>query len=90
MNEILQYRGLLWLILALGPLLILQRLLHREIQLIFLYITRRVDLAMALFSLLFFPGVLLHEGSHFLAARLLGVRTGGFSILPHLLPGGRL
>jgi hypothetical protein len=90
LNEILQYRGLLWLILALGPLLILQRLLHREIQLIFLYITRRVDLAMALFSLLFFPGVLLHEGSHFLAARLLGVRTGGFSILPHLLPDGRL
>jgi hypothetical protein len=90
LNEILQYRGLLWLVLALGPLLFLQRLLHREIQLIFLYITRRADLAMALFSLLFFPGVLLHEASHYLAARLLGVRTGGISILPRLLPDGRL
>lgn len=90
MTEIAQFRGLLWLIAALGPLLILQRLLHREIQTVLLQITRRADLAMMLFSLLFFPGVLLHEGSHFLMAQILRVRTGRFSILPHPLPDGRL
>jgi hypothetical protein len=44
----------------------------------------------ALFSILFFPGVLLHEISHYLVARLLGVRTGRFSLLPEPLPNGRL
>jgi hypothetical protein len=45
---------------------------------------------MALFSLLFLPGVLLHESSHFLMAHLLGVRTGRFSLIPKKLGNGRL
>jgi hypothetical protein len=90
MTELAQFRGLLWLILALGPLLILQRSLHRQIQTIFLVLTGRPDVAMVLFSILFFPGVFLHESSHYLAARLLGVRTGRFSIFPRPLPNGRL
>lgn len=81
---------LFYLLAFLLPLLFVQRRLHAEIQLIFLLITRRVDLAIALFSILFFPGVLLHEGSHFLMAKLLGVRTGRVSLLPRSLPGGRL
>lgn len=82
--------GLLWLLALLVPLLFLQRWLHREIQIVFLLLTRRTDIALMLFSLLFFPGVLLHEGSHFLVARLLGVRTGRFSLIPRPLQGGRL
>jgi hypothetical protein len=70
--------------------MLLQRSLHREIQACFLLITRRKDVTLALFSLLFFPGVLLHELSHFFVARFLGVRTGRFSLLPHPLPNGRL
>jgi hypothetical protein len=68
----------------------LQRFLQREIQAIFLLITRQPEISTALFSLLFLPGVLLHETSHFLMARLLGVRTGRFSIIPKKLEGGRL
>jgi hypothetical protein len=79
-----------YLLLSLGPLLLLQRSLHREVQAIFLLLTRRSDLSIALFAVLFFPGVLLHEGSHFLAAKLLRVRTGRFSIIPRPLPDGRL
>jgi len=82
--------GLWWLLLLLGPLLILQRGLHREIQVLFLVLTRRPDIAVALFSLLFFPGVLLHESSHYLMARLLGVHIGRFSILPRSMEDGRL
>jgi hypothetical protein len=82
--------SLWWLLLSLGPLLLLQRLLHREVQTIFLLLTRRSDLSIALFALLFFPGVLLHEVSHFIAAKLLRVRTGRFSIIPRPLPNGRL
>jgi hypothetical protein len=82
--------GLVWLLLLLGPLLFAQRRVHRETQAIFLLLTRRGDLTLALFSLLFFPGVLLHETSHFLAARLLLVRTGRFSLLPRPIGNGRL
>jgi hypothetical protein len=82
--------SLLYGLLLLVPMIFLQRFLQREIQTIFLLITREPDISMALFSLLFLPGVLLHELSHFVMARLLGVRTGKFSIIPKKLDGGRL
>jgi hypothetical protein len=82
--------SLVFLLLSLGPLLLLQRGLHRQVQAIFLILTRRIDLSIALFAVVFFPGVLLHEGSHYLAARLLRVRTGRFSIIPRPLPNGRI
>jgi hypothetical protein len=82
--------GLGWLLLTLGPLLLFQRWLHQEIQLVLLLITRRHAATLVLFSLLFFPGVLLHEASHFIAARLLLVRTGEFSLIPAVMPGGKL
>lgn len=82
--------GLLWLFCSLVPLLILQSRLHREIQAIFFLLTRRLDIAITLFSVIFFPGVLLHESSHYIMARLLGVRTGGFSLIPRPLGDGKL
>ncbi len=82
--------GFVWLLLLLAPLLFLQRNLHREIQGIFLLLTRRPDISLALFSLLFLPGVLLHETSHFLLSKLLGVPTGRISLLPRSMENGRL
>lgn len=79
-----------WLLLTLMPLLWLRVRLHQEVQSFFLLLTHRPALALLLFSLLFFPGVLLHELSHFLMAKLLGVPTGRFSLLPKPLPNGRL
>ena len=74
----------------LAPFIFLQRALHREIQAIFLILTRRPNVTMALFSLLFFPGVFLHELSHFLMAKFLFVPTGRFSFIPESMPNGRL
>ncbi len=88
--QIVDWGTLLYLLLLLVPMIYLQRFLQREIQAIFLLLTRQPEISVALFSLLFFPGVLLHEISHFLMARLLGVRTGRFSIIPKKLEGGRL
>jgi hypothetical protein len=84
------FDGFWWLIVLLGPLLLLQRRLHQETQAVFLLLTRRSEIATMLFALLFLPGVLLHEASHYLMARLLGVRTGRFSVIPQPLPDGRL
>jgi hypothetical protein len=70
---------------ALLPLVFVQRALHLEVQLIFLALTRRPDISIVLFSVLFFPGVLLHEASHYVMANLLNVRTGRISLLPQVI-----
>jgi len=85
-----RWDGLVWLLVLLGPTIFVQRRVHFEIQALFLLLTRRLNVALGLFSLLFFPGVFLHETSHFLMARLLGVRTGRFSLIPQVMPGGKL
>lgn len=82
--------GLIWLLGLLGLLFVLQKLLHHETQAIFYLLSGRSDIAYALFSLLLLPGVLLHEVSHYLMARLLGVQTGRFSLLPSVLGDGQL
>lgn len=84
------FDGLLWLLLMLGPLRLLQRALHKELQSIFLLLTRRLEIALVVFSILFLPGVLLHELSHYLMAIALRVRTGQFSLTPQTLSNGRL
>ena len=84
------WNGLLWLVVFIGPQLVLQRSLHLQIQIIFLLITRRVEIAYTMFSLVFFPGVLLHESSHYVMARLLGVQTGRVSLLPKPVGDGKL
>ncbi len=82
--------SLAWLLVCLALFLFVQRRLHFELQAVLLLLTRRQELAVGIFSLLFFPGVLLHELSHYLMARLLGVKAVKFSLLPKMLSGGRL
>ena len=85
-----QLTGLFWFVFMLMPLIWLQRLLHREIQAVFLILTRDARLTIGIFQIIFLPGVFLHEGSHFLMAKILRVRTGRFSVIPRALPDGRL
>jgi hypothetical protein len=89
-HSMTQLSGLFWFLLMLVPLIILQRLLHREVQAVFLLLTRDSRLTMGIFSMLFLPGVFLHELSHFVMAKILRVRTGRFSLFPQSLQDGRL
>jgi hypothetical protein len=75
---------------CLGLFIFVQRKLHRELQGVLLLLTRREGLALGIFSMLFFPGVVLHELSHYITARLLMVRTGRLSVLPQVMPDGAL
>src|SRR5215217_7963025 len=85
-----QLSGLFWFVIMLVPLIFLQRLLHREIQSVFLIVSRDARITMGIFSIIFLPGVFLHELSHFVMAKILRVPTGNFSIFPQSLPDGRL
>lgn len=85
-----QLTGFLWFVAMLIPLIFLQRYLHREVQAVLLILTRDARPTLVIFQIIFLPGVFLHELSHFLMAKLLGVRTGGFSVIPRALPNGRL
>ncbi len=84
------FTGFLWFITILLPLVIIQRLLHREIQAVLLIITRSSQLTVGIFSILFLPGVFLHELSHFVMAKILRVRTGKASLIPKSMSNGRL
>lgn len=86
-----QFTGLLWFLLMLAPLIALQRVLHREIQAaLYLASGGSATFTMVIFSILFFPGVVLHEFSHFIMAKLLFVRTRNFSVIPKMMPDGYL
>jgi hypothetical protein len=78
------------LLLALLPLILLERWIHRHLQGLWLLLLRDADMALVLYSILMLPGVLLHEGSHWITATLLGVRTGRLSVVPARLPDGTL
>jgi hypothetical protein len=85
------FTGLFWFVLLLLPLVFLQRQLHKEIQAsLYLASGGNATFTMGVFSFIFFPGVVLHEFSHFLVAKLLGVRAHGFSVIPKMMPEGYL
>ncbi len=84
------FDGMIWLLGTVTVFVFLQRTLHREIQAAFLILTRRPGLTQTIFAIIFFPGVVLHETSHFLTAKVLGVQTGRFSLIPQAQPDGKL
>ncbi len=82
--------GYILIIICLGLLVTVQRLLHRELQTILLLYTRNSKIALGIFSLLLFPGVLLHEFSHWLMAIILHVPVTNVSFLPKTEKNGKL
>lgn len=60
----------------------LQRWITQHVQGIGLLLFNKADYGMTLLWLVLLPGILLHETSHWLTARLLGLKTGKFSFTP--------
>jgi hypothetical protein len=79
-----------WLAALLLPLLLLKRWLSRHLQGFGLLLTKDQQTAILLQYLVLFPGIVLHELSHLLAAALVGVRTKGFSLHPTATRGGNV
>jgi hypothetical protein len=80
----------LGLIISLIALVFLRGALNRYVYLYLVLLVRREKIATLLFAILFFPGVALHETSHWLTAKLLFVQTHRFSLLPQWVEEGRI
>ena len=80
--------SLLAFLAAFGTLLVLERYAHRVLQEVALLVTGHADAAIFLYSIPLLPGVALHELSHAVVARLLGVRVRSVSLQPQRQRGG--
>ena len=88
MNENLM--PIFWVGIAIPILLLMQRWIQTHLHGLSLLLTGKPERAIYLYAIILFPGVLLHEASHWLTAKLLGVRTGSMSLLPRRTPDGDL
>ena len=78
----------IWVAFTIPVLLLIQRWIHTHLHGISLLLMGRPERAVILYAIILLPGVFLHELSHWVAATLLGVRTGTFSLIPRVQPDG--
>jgi len=81
---------LVWLAATLVPLFLMKRWINRHIQGLGLLLVGDNEAAMFLYFVLLLPGIIIHELSHWLAANLLGVRTGKISLWPSRRRGNQM
>ena len=67
---------------TLALMLLLSRWINRQVQVIGLRLSGDMNVAVMVYYLLMFPGIVLHELSHYLMARLLGMQVGRFALGP--------
>jgi len=80
----------LWTAAALALMWLLQEQLHRHMQGLVLLLTGDDRVVAVVHFLLLLPGIVVHELSHWLAARLLGVRCGPISLGPQRKRGQQI
>jgi hypothetical protein len=81
---------LFWVSVTFLLLYPLNRWINTHVQGVAFLVTGSVSVAIWFFWVLFLPGTFLHELSHWLAAKLLGVKTSRFSVWPKQQGGGEL
>jgi hypothetical protein len=67
---------------VLAALVALSRWISREVQILGMHLSGSSNVAVMGYYLLMFPGILLHELSHYGMARLLGLKVGKFTLGP--------
>jgi hypothetical protein len=67
---------------TLAALVVLSRWITRQVQLLGLHLTGDERAAQMTYYLIMLPGILLHELSHVIMARLVGLKVGEFSLGP--------
>jgi hypothetical protein len=74
--------------LELISLFLLSKFLTKALLRLFFKITKNNKITVNLFFCLFFPGIIVHEMAHLLAAGLLFVRTGDMDLMPKIMEDG--
>jgi hypothetical protein len=69
---------------TLAALVFVSRWITRQVQLLGLHLTGDERAAQMTYYLLMLPGILLHELSHVIVAKLIGLRVGEFSLGPRV------
>ena len=67
---------------TLALMMVLSRWINRQVQIIGLRLSGDMNVAVMIYYLLMFPGIVLHELSHYLMARLLRMQVGSFALGP--------
>lgn len=80
----------LWVAIIFPVLLICQRWIQTHLHGISLLVTGKPERAYWLYAIILFPGVLIHELSHWVTAKILGIKTGSFSLTPRRKPDGSI
>ena len=86
----LDFDGFVFFAISLLVLIVIQRLLQKEIQIVLLLITGSPNLAIGIFSILLLPGVFIHELSHLMMSILLRVPVLKLSLVPEVTKKGRI
>lgn len=79
-----------WVVVAFVVVWMMERWIHRHLQGVALILTGNMNWSILIYAIILFPGVFLHEFSHWVTALLLGIRTGRFSVWPSLSPDGTI
>ncbi len=82
--------ALAWVVVALLALVAAQRWIHRHLRGVTLLLAGQERTALILYALVLFPGVLLHEVSHYVVAWLMGLRPAAISLWPKAHPDGSI
>jgi hypothetical protein len=80
----------LWFIMTLVLLVLVQRWVHQHLHGVAYLVTGHEDMALMLYALPLLPGVALHELSHAVMARLLGVQTANLTVVPRRQDDGHV
>ncbi len=72
----------LFIIVEFILLYILSRRLTQNLYIAVFLLTKSRPVAVSALSILFFPGTVIHELAHLFTAEVLGVRTGGLTLVP--------
>ena len=82
--------SLIWLVVVFLLMLGLRRWIEAHVQGVAYLVTGHPTVALWIFFLIFLPGTLVHELSHWLVAKLLGVPTGRIVLWPQVKRDGAL
>lgn len=63
-------------------LYLLSRKLSQNLYIVWFLLTKSRPVAIAFLSFLYFPGTVIHELAHLFTAEILGVHTGGLTLVP--------